>query len=167
MIEQEYAGFWIRTAASIIDTVLIMIVTWPMLSLIYGPQYWEGEVFSLGPLDTLISYVLPALAVIVFWIYKSATPGKMALKLTIVDAKTGETPGRAQFIGRYFAYYASIIPFFLGFIWVGIDKRKQGFHDKLAGTLVIRKKKAVDEKQAVDGNEETQTQDIQSVERLR
>jgi uncharacterized RDD family membrane protein YckC len=80
--------------------------------------------------------------IIVFWVYKSATPGKLATRLAIVDAKTGEKPSTGQFIGRYFAYYVSIIPFFLGFIWVGIDKRKQGFHDKLAGTVVIRNKPA-------------------------
>ncbi len=167
MSEQEYAGFWVRAAASLIDTVLILIVTWPILSFIYGPQYWESEVFSLGPLDTLVSYVLPALAVILFWIYKSATPGKMALRLLIVDSKTGQMPSRAQFIGRYFAYYASIIPFFLGFIWVGIDKRKQGFHDKLAGTIVIRKEKTADRKKAETGNEKKQPRNVQSVERLR
>jgi len=142
MSDQEYAGFWIRVGAALIDTVLIIIVTWPLLRLIYGPEYWKSEVFSLGPTDTLISYILPALAVIVFWMYKSATPGKMALRLTIVDAKTGKTPSKLQFIGRYIAYYVSIVPLFLGIIWVGIDKRKQGFHDKLAGTVVIRKKSA-------------------------
>ncbi len=142
MSDQEYAGFWIRVGAALIDTVLIILVTWPLLRLIYGPEYWENEVFSLGSADTLISYILPALAVIVFWIYKSATPGKMALRLTIVDAKTGKTPSRLQFVGRYVAYYVSIVPLFLGIIWVGIDKRKQGFHDKLAGTVVIRKKSA-------------------------
>ncbi len=142
MSEQEYAGFWVRVGAALIDTILIIIVTWPLLRLIYGPQYGESDVFSLGPLDTLVSYVLPAIAVIVFWIYKSATPGKMALRLSIVDAKTGEKPSTGQFIGRYFAYYVSIIPFFLGLIWVGFDKRKQGFHDKLVGTVVIRNKSA-------------------------
>ncbi len=166
MSEQEYAGFWVRAAASLIDTVLILSIIWPVFSLVYGPQYWEGEVFSPGPLDTLISYVLPALAVIMFWIYKSATPGKMALRLLIVDAKTGEMPSRVQFIGRYVAYYVSVIPFFLGFIWVGIDKRKQGFHDKLAGTVVIRKEKTAARKNAKTVPEKKQPRNIQSVERL-
>ena len=43
-----------------------------------------------------------------------------------------------QLIGRYLAYYVSIIPLCLGLIWVGIDAKKHGFHDKLASTLVIR-----------------------------
>ena len=75
---------------------------------------------------------------IVFWIVKSATPGKILLEITIVDAETGGKPSNAQLIGRYFAYYVSALPIMLGFIWVGFDKRKQGWHDKLAGTLVVK-----------------------------
>jgi uncharacterized RDD family membrane protein YckC len=36
------------------------------------------------------------------------------------------------------AYYVSTLPFLIGFIWVGIDQRKRGFHDMLAGTVVVR-----------------------------
>ena len=138
MNEQEYAGFWIRTGAAIIDTILILIIVLPVLTAIYGKDYWESESSMLGFWDVRFNYVLPAIAVIVFWSYKSATPGKMATRVTIVDAKTGAKPSTGQFIGRYLGYYVSMIPLFLGIIWVGIDKRKQGWHDKLAGTVVIR-----------------------------
>ena len=60
------------------------------------------------------------------------------MHLTIVDEKTGGRPSVSQFVIRYLGYYISTIPLFLGLIWVGIDKRKQGWHDKLAGTVVIR-----------------------------
>ncbi len=93
-----------------------------------------------GSADFFRSYVLPAIAVIVFWIYKSATPGKMAISAKIVDAETGENPSTAQCIGRYFAYFVSIFPLCLGIFWVAFDKKKQGWHDKLAGTVVVRKK---------------------------
>ena len=138
MSEQEYAGFWIRTGATIIDSILVLIIILPILTAIYGTDYWVSESFFQGSWDVLFNYVLPAVAVIVFWSYKSATPGKMVTKLTIVDANTGGKPSTGQFIGRYFGYYVSMIPLFLGFIWIGIDKRKQGWHDKLAGTVVIR-----------------------------
>ncbi|MCK4843245.1 MAG: RDD family protein [Methylococcales bacterium] len=138
MNEQEYAGFWIRTGAAIIDSILILIIIAPILTGIYGTDYWMSESFVLGGWDVLFNYVLPAIAVIIFWVYKSATPGKMATKLTIVDAKTGGKPSTGQYIGRYLGYYVSMIPLFLGIIWVGIDKRKQGWHDKLAGTVVIK-----------------------------
>ncbi|WP_421840604.1 RDD family protein [Marinobacter algicola] len=141
MDDQEYAGFWIRTGAALIDSLLILVIVAPIISLIYGSEYWLNESFIVGFWDVVLNYVLPAIAVIVFWIYKSATPGKMATRLVIVDARTGEKPTTAQFIGRYLAYYISILPLFLGLIWVGIDKRKQGWHDKLAGTVVLRNKK--------------------------
>ena len=138
MNEQEYAGFWIRVGASIIDSILILIIITPILMAIYGTNYWENDSLILGSWEVLLDYVFPAIAIIVFWIYKSATPGKIALKLTIVDAKTGGKISTGQCIGRYFSYYVSTLPLFLGLIWVAFDKRKQGWHDKLAGTVVIR-----------------------------
>ena len=134
----KYAGFWVRVGASVIDTVIMMLIILPILTAIYGQDYWLSESLINGFWDVVFNYFIPAMAVIVFWIYKSATPGKMVFRLTIVDAKTGGKPTTGQLIGRYFAYYVSAIPLLLGFFWVGIDKRKQGWHDKLAGTVVIR-----------------------------
>ena len=88
--------------------------------------------------NLLLQLVLPALAVLIFWVTRQATPGKMAIRARIVDAETGARPSTAQFLGRYLAYYVSMLLFGLGFIWVGIDARKQGWHDKLAGTVVVR-----------------------------
>ena len=133
----RYAGFWIRVAASLIDTLLLVLITAPILTAVYGSAYWTGEQAVSGALDVFLNYIFPAVAVIIFWIYKSATPGKIALKLKIVDAKTGGKPTAGQLIGRYLGYYLSAIPFLLGIIWVAFDKKKQGWHDKLAGTLVI------------------------------
>jgi uncharacterized RDD family membrane protein YckC len=140
MNEQEYAGFWIRVWASIIDTILMLIIIMPILFAIYGTDLWVRESFVAGFWDFIFQYILPAIAVIILWIYKPATPGKMLTGLIIVDAKTGEKPSTGQFIVRYLGYYVSIIPLSLGIIWVGIDKRKQGWHDKLAGTVVIKTK---------------------------
>jgi uncharacterized RDD family membrane protein YckC len=138
MKDVEYAGFWIRTGAAIIDSIMLLIIIIPVLTFIYREKYWAGDLCYFGFWDLMLNYILPAVAVILFWQYKSATPGKMALRLKIVDAKTGGKPSTGQFVGRYLAYYISIIPLFLGIIWVGIDKRKQGWHDKLAGTVVVR-----------------------------
>lgn len=136
----EYAGFWIRVWASVIDTVLIAVITIPILLAIYGTQYLESEKIIEGPIDFLISWVLPAIAVITFWVYRAATPGKMAISAKIVDAQTGGQPSTGQLVGRYFGYFISVIPLGLGIIWVAFDKKKQGWHDKLAGTVVVRKK---------------------------
>lgn len=138
--ELEYAGFWIRLGASLIDTALIMLICFPLLIWIYGWNYLGNDGLIAGPADFLISWVAPTIATILFWRYKEATPGKMMLSLRIVDAETGEAPSVAQAVGRYFAYFISMIVLFLGFVWIGIDPRKQGWHDKLAGTVVVRSK---------------------------
>ena len=137
--QHEYVGFWARVGAAIIDTILMLIIVGPLLTMIYGRDYWLREgVLIAGPADFLLNWLLPAVAVILFWVYRQATPGKMAIRAKIVDARTGGKPSTGQLVGRYLAYYVSIIPLMLGIIWVGIDGRKQGFHDKLAGTLVVR-----------------------------
>jgi uncharacterized RDD family membrane protein YckC len=136
----NYAGFWIRTWAAIIDSILILIVTVPLLVWIYGWTYFDSGATGLvaGPADFMVSWILPALAVVVFWITRQATPGKMAISAEVVDAKTGNAPSTGQCIGRYLGYFVSSIPLGLGLFWVAFDKRKQGWHDKLAGTVVIR-----------------------------
>lgn len=138
--EFEYAGFWIRTGAALIDAVLIVAITYPILYAIYGADYFDEEKkgFLAGPADFLLSWVAPALASIVFWLSKQGTPGKLALSLRVVDAETGATLSVGQSIGRYFAYFLSTIPLLLGFFWIGFDSRKQGWHDKLAKSVVVR-----------------------------
>jgi len=140
--EMEYAGFWVRVGATIIDSLLMMAITVPLLVSIYGWSYFDaGQTgFIAGPADFLISWALPAIVVIVFWMKKQATPGKMVLSLCIVDATTGNKPSTDQCVWRYLAYFVSMLPLFLGLIWVTFDKRKQGWHDKLAGTVVVRSK---------------------------
>ena len=89
---------------------------------------------------TTLPGLLAAIYVIGFWIYSGSTPGKMVFGLRIVGAETGAPISVGQAIGRYFSYILSSIVFCLGFIWVGFDARKQGWHDKLAGTVVVRRR---------------------------
>src|SRR5882762_1790263 len=135
--EPKYVGFWKRVFASIIDTLILVVVIGLIAVAVYGMQYVrlssEGKTVMF---DLLVQGLLPALAVVVFWRYRGATPGKMLISAKIVDAETFGTPSTGKLIGRYFAYIVSCI-FMLGFIWIAFDKRKQGWHDKLAGTVVI------------------------------
>ena len=66
MNEQEYAGFWIRTGAAIIDTILILIIIIPVLHAIYGVDYWVSESFVAGFWGFILQYILPAIAVVIF-----------------------------------------------------------------------------------------------------
>jgi len=135
----EYVGFWRRLLAAAIDFLILFVVTTPILLAIYGRRYFAlvESGASAGFWDFVIEYIVPALAVIAFWRRYGATPGKMAIGAKIVDAKTGERPSTARLVVRYFAYLVSALPFFLGFLWIGISRRKQGFHDKIARTMVI------------------------------
>ncbi|MDH4259633.1 MAG: RDD family protein [Gammaproteobacteria bacterium] len=138
--ELEYVGFWARVGASIIDTLLVMVICMPLVTWIYGPDYFLTAEFIRGPADFLVNWILPAIAIVLFWMYRQATPGKMVISARIVDARTGGKPTTGQFVVRYLGYYVSTIPFLLGLIWVAFDPQKQGWHDKLAGTVVVRPK---------------------------
>ena len=145
----RYAGFWIRVVAALIDSFWITVVIVPLLFWLYGSGYFAkmldpdllnpAPMFA-GPGDFVVQYVLPAIVIVLFWIARQATPGKMALSLKIVDAQTLGPITKGQAIGRYFGYYVSIFGLCLGLLWVAFDPRKQGWHDKLAGTVVIHEK---------------------------
>lgn len=111
----------------------------PLLISIYGWEYLDSEEIVLGPADFLISWVLPAFATVLFWLYKSATPGKMAIAAQVVDAQTGDSISVGQAMLRYLGYFIAILPLGLGIFWVAFDSRKQGWHDKIAGTVVVKR----------------------------
>jgi uncharacterized RDD family membrane protein YckC len=137
MENQEYAGFWIRLAAALIDTVVLTILLYIPLMLIYGSDYWTSEEPLSGLWDAVL-YIAPIVITVWFWKKYLGTPGKLVLRMRVVDANTGDAISTRKAIVRYVGYYLSAIPFLLGFIWIGFDKKKQGFHDKLAGTIVVR-----------------------------
>jgi uncharacterized RDD family membrane protein YckC len=134
---EVYAGFWIRVWAFIVDSLLWAAVAVPVLLFVYGWDYMLKD-NSARPVDLLLTWALPALATVLFWIRRQATPGKMAISARVVDATTGHPPSTRQLVGRYVGYFISGFPLFLGFLWVAWDRRKQGWHDKIANTVVIR-----------------------------
>lgn len=117
----EYAGFWQRAAALLIDALIVFVVATPLLVLGLGPG---------------VPAVL-AVVVVGLWRYCGATPGKIALGLKIVDAASGEPPGLGRLALRFLGYFVSAFPLVLGFLWAAFDRRKQGWHDKIARTIVI------------------------------
>ena len=131
--DQEHAGFWIRTFATVIDSVLMILL---ILSLVMMLGLGETEKI-FGPMNIVLNLSLIA-TTIVFWIFKGATPGKMITKIKMVDAKTGDSLTASQSVIRYLGYVISTLPFMLGFFWIAFDKNKQGWHDKIAGTVVIK-----------------------------
>lgn len=136
--EPRYVGFWKRVLAAIIDTLILLVVILPIGIAIYGTAYLRlSQEGKTAAFDFVFQFLLPALAAILFWRFRGATPGKMLIGAKIVDANTFGPPSTGRLVGRYFAYIVSALVFMLGFIWMAFDKRKQGWHDKLAGTVVI------------------------------
>lgn len=137
----EYVGFWARAIASLVDMLVLVIVTWPLLLLFYDVNTpITTREMATDTAYIVISYVLPTVAIIALWLKYRATPGKMLFKAEVVDAQSLGAMSVGQSVLRYFAYVASWLPLFIGFVWVAFDDRKQGWHDKIAGTLVIRRK---------------------------
>jgi uncharacterized RDD family membrane protein YckC len=134
----DYVGFSKRCVAFLIDIFILLVIAVPLLMAIYGRAYFDPAREGLaGFWDLVINVLAPAAATLLFWRYRGATPGKMAIGAKVVDAKTGGAPSTGSLVARYFGYIASALPLMLGFAWIAVDRRKQGFHDKIAGTVVI------------------------------
>jgi uncharacterized RDD family membrane protein YckC len=138
----EFAGFFRRLLAFMLDSLMVSIISSGLLVALFGLQSLS-QVESIA--DVLqrdwhliaIEHGLPALWSLGFWLLWMATPGKMLLDCEIIDARSQQRARPLQLLIRYLGYFASALPLGLGFLWMAVDRRKQGLHDKLAGTLVV------------------------------
>jgi uncharacterized RDD family membrane protein YckC len=139
----RYAGFWLRFAAYIVDAIITGAVTGGLLAAIkpITCQSIDGTTCIAG--TTTIAPVfwallaIPVLYMIILWAV-GGTLGQRLFGMRVVDAKTGGNIGFGKAILRYVGFIISTIPIYLGLIWAGFDARKQGWHDKIAGTVVVR-----------------------------
>ena len=129
-----YVGFWQRLAAFLIDWLVVFVVYGPLVVMAFGSEYFSLEMPRYW--DAATGLVI-AVGTLLFWRYQGATPGKIAIAARIVDAETRGSPSTARLVVRLFAYIVSALPLCLGFLWIAFDRRKQGWHDKIAGTVVI------------------------------
>lgn len=134
----SYAGFWIRVLAWIIDAIALGI-----LASALAPLLGAGPVIATdGRLDYGANALGGLLGLVYFvgmWSWKGQTLGMMPFGLWVVRIDDG---GRLDVVTAFLRYVGLIISFaalFIGVIWVGFDSRKQGWHDKLAKTLVVRR----------------------------
>lgn len=147
----QYAGFWIRVVAYLIDAILLGIVVYVLQS-VTGINMGANYSASMGDLaaaggTTESSLLGTLISVIIYLGYFAglessnwqATVGKKAMGLIVVDT-AGNRISLPRAIGRFFAKILSGAILLIGYIMVGFTEKKQGLHDMLASTLVVKGK---------------------------
>ena len=139
----RFAGFWIRVAAYVIDYVLVYAVVYginvavkPISCEDAGDGTCVPGTTSISATFWVITIGLPFLYFWLTWAF-GGTIGQRVLKLRVVGADNGQPIGLLRSFLRYIGYIVSAAVVFIGLIWVAFDARKQGWHDKIASSLVI------------------------------
>jgi uncharacterized RDD family membrane protein YckC len=129
----EYVGFWTRFIAALIDMIAVWILSWALTFL-----------FNLLPEIYLFLYSFFNSFIVLFlyfWLFtglKGQTPGKMVVGIKVIDGD-GNKPGFLSAALREIpGKIISTIIFFIGFLWIAWDNQKQGLHDKVANTYVVK-----------------------------
>jgi uncharacterized RDD family membrane protein YckC len=150
--QPEYAGFWLRLAAYIIDYFVLGFVIGTMVIFV-GLAMGLSTAIFYDMEDTANQMVVITLSIIfgivsfaASWLYYAAlesgsyqgTLGKMVINLKVTDME-GERISFARASGRFFGKILSSFVIYIGYIMIGITEKKQGLHDILAGCLVVRK----------------------------
>lgn len=147
----QYAGFWTRFVAMLIDSLIIFVPNCIIGSILSG----VFTIFGVNAVPTTMSagnQGLPAASVaiswtvgiVIRWLYfaffessgAQATLGKMAVGIVVTDTE-GKRISFAKATGRFFGKFLSAIILMVGFIMAAFTDRKQALHDLLAGTLVV------------------------------
>lgn len=134
----HYAGFWLRTVAYALDWALIFVAAFLLIFTFVigvGPSMSPEEMETIGQLfGVVIAWLYFTVAESSTW---QATPGKRLLGLRVVD-RDGVRIGWWHANGRYWSKILSAVLLWVGFLMVGVTQHKQGLHDLIAGTFVIR-----------------------------
>jgi len=148
----EFAGFWTRFVAALIDLFAVAVIC-SVIMLIFAPYQWFGLSGFLGSSDVFEEPVWRALPYLVggnvlsllvniayfvgFWVWRGQTPGKMLMNIKLVRIDASKVTFGTALL-RYLGYIVSGAVFFIGFIWIAFDSQKQGFHDKMAESCVVK-----------------------------
>jgi uncharacterized RDD family membrane protein YckC len=143
-----YAGFWRRLAAYLIDAALLVIGLGILLALVGAVVYFSIATSGQGiEVIALVGFglVLVLIALGLCWLYYAGlegsvwqgTIGKRVLRLVVTDLY-GHRIGFGRATGRYFGKIPSALIVLVGFVMVAFTSRKQGLHDLIAGTVVVR-----------------------------
>jgi uncharacterized RDD family membrane protein YckC len=141
--EYQYAGFWWRLVAHLIDGVVLCFV-------LFIVDFFVALmiIVSTAGLGLIPAYGFNSLLnLVIGWLYfaltesseMQATPGKRCCKIIVTDLHGNRVSfGRAS--GRYFAKIVSVLTLGIGFLMAGLTQRKQALHDLIADCLVLRRR---------------------------
>ena len=133
----QYGGFWIRALAYLIDGVILGIAQWVIFAAM-GQSMFDPDPATVSALPNVLSGLLGLAYFVAFeassW---QGTPGKRALGLIVTDMD-GNRISVLRAVGRYFAKILSALILLIGFIMVAFTERKQGLHDIICSTLVLK-----------------------------
>jgi uncharacterized RDD family membrane protein YckC len=149
----QEAGFVSRLAAFVLDVVIVSLSSFVLTALsslilsFFGfsardlsqeapasSALFVLQLIIIGLAGLAVLLFIPAYFVI-FWVLVGATPGKRILGLKVM--RTGaQRLSWWRAIVRFVGYWISALPLFLGYLWILVDTRRQGWHDKLADTIV-------------------------------
>jgi uncharacterized RDD family membrane protein YckC len=152
--QTTYAGFWIRLVARIIDAVIvgipfgIIIGAFAVIGGLFASnsdssnQNAQGATAAVLGGTFILLYLIAGVAQIGYWIYfwgsSGSTLGMRMLHLKVVDAVTGGPIGYARATIRFLMSIVNTWACYIGWIWVAFDPRKQGWHDKVANSVVLQ-----------------------------
>lgn len=134
----NYAGFWIRFMAYFVDMAILSLMIFALFFLI---GYFLGDIYNLKTFSLILGYIITLLY---FGLMQSsttkATLGKMLFGLQVTSEDSKQiSPGQAT--ARFFSRILSAVIFLIGYIMIAFTSKKQGLHDKIANTVVVRDKK--------------------------
>ena len=129
-VSSEKAGFGIRVVAFVIDAIILAIITSVLNSILFA-----GDTVRGNGLSTLVGLAYS----MYFWSTygHGQTVGNRVMKLRVVKTDGSELTLTDSFI-RYVGLILSFLCIFIGVIWVAFDANKQGWHDKIASTYVVK-----------------------------
>jgi uncharacterized RDD family membrane protein YckC len=145
----RYAGFFSRAAAYVLDRAITFGIAFVIMLVIdyflrlFGVDQWLETLSEDAMLNAVLALLLSTLGVyllvtivynIGFWLLSGQTPGKLVLGVRVMRAD-GTRLKLGNALRRQVGYWISAI-FYLGFLWILFDNKRQGFHDKIAGTIV-------------------------------
>jgi uncharacterized RDD family membrane protein YckC len=153
----EYAGFWVRFLAFLIDSavmgigfvlILIPLIFLTGLGAIIGEIHPNEDMNDIGIFMLFgLLFLAATVSLLWTWLYHAlmessewqSTVGKRLLGLVVTDM-AGQRVSFGRATGRHFAkIVTNMVPAFIGYIMAGFTERKQALHDMLAGCLVLRR----------------------------